>query len=182
MLTTWISASRQRHGTQRESFSCLWDNVAGGGRALSRDIRACLDRRGESGELDGYRISGAGRYLMAWGFWLMLINPDIRIETIRLPLRAFWIVIIAAMILAAFLLGARVAPEEHRWLLPISRAMTGAVCPGDRPVWGTLNGFYHTEESPFRDQIIPRRCFTTEIEAFRAGFQPLTGSRPPNPN
>lgn len=44
-------------------------------------------------------------------------------------------------------------------------------CGSDRPIRGTRSQTYHTRQSPYRDQVVTFKCFKTEDEARRAGFE-----------
>lgn len=123
----------------------------------------------------GTPSSGFGRAMMAAGFWLMYTSPDANRDDIRLP-NPFWLAaFIAVAVLAAFFAGTRVQgqDDDFSWRFLQLHGDDRPVCPRSRPIWGSSSHRYHGTDSPYRDLVIPIRCFEDEKEARAAGFSPV---------
>lgn len=114
--------------------------------------------------------SGLGRAIMGAGFWLLFISPDASRPQAGLPRTIWLIVIMAAALLLAFLLGQRVGSSELQTGWQGARSVVA--CPAGFDVIGSQNKVYHVPSSPYRPMVqVPRRCFISVAEAKRAGFR-----------
>ncbi len=117
----------------------------------------------------GTTTSSFGRMLMAAGFYLQLISPDVRYGALRPARSLAWIVAMVVAFFAGRYLAIPAA-EREQWPAVMSDR---PVCPPERPVWGSSAHVYHTVDSPYRNLIYPIRCFMTEAEAASAGWRPF---------
>jgi len=132
---------------------------------------------GQPGDWLGTVYSGFGRGMMGAGFGLLFFSPDVSQRGLRLPSGLLLLGIVSVAMTVVFLLGVHFGQKETMsgW-----RGMEGRpiaedrpVCAPDRPVWGAgTAGVYHTPRSPYRQLVVPSRCFKTEREARMAGFRP----------
>lgn len=112
--------------------------------------------------------SSFGRILIGFGlffnFWMVHQDGNVR----RVPQTKGWVPL---GMLAAFIAGCLFMSQldiEKSWF---PERVDRPACPSDRPIWGTAKGRYHTQQSPYRAQVIPVKCFATEDEAREAGFR-----------
>lgn len=76
-------------------------------------------------EWTGTAISSFGRFLMASGFWLLCISPDVDAGTWRLPNLFWWVVIGFCALLLSFYLGTRVSTSANdEWQIRTSLTRT----------------------------------------------------------
>jgi hypothetical protein len=149
------------------SFGSVW---AGGFGVL-------WNMAGQPPDWLGTAMSNFGRLCHIAGFFLMQVSPDVTKEGIELRGR-WWLVTIGSIVLVGigFWLGVQLRTFEasYAWRELHVGAVDRPACPDDRAVWGSSSKVYHTQDSPYRAQIIPVRCFATKEEAERAGFKPPT--------
>lgn len=122
----------------------------------------------------GTPVSNFSRVLLSAGCVSLFLTPDVERQRLALP-GVIWLAAIGiTAVVAAFALGAYVGSDGR---VPFARPFMRAdfpSCPVGRPVWGARwSMYYHTEASPYRAQVLARRCFLSEEEAQAAGFQPV---------
>lgn len=116
---------------------------------------------GQPTEWIGTSFSQFGRFLTIGGFVCMAFSPDITKEGFILPDK-MWAIIVAMLLL--FGLGIWIGTRVE------SREISGfPSCPRGAVI-GTGNKTYHTAESRYRMLVVPRKCFTSEGEAQKAGY------------
>ncbi|PWE56742.1 hypothetical protein DEM27_10285 [Metarhizobium album] len=123
----------------------------------------------------GTATSGFGRAMMTAGFAMMTFSPIATRRVERMP-NLVWLVICGSLALfLAFLAGTRMPtlPEDDSARFYRLHGNYRPPCPEDRPIWVGQGRAYHTPDSPYRDQVIPTRCYRTEKEAQAAGYRAL---------
>lgn len=120
------------------------------------------------------------RVLLVAGCIALYLTPDVQKERISLPGVLWLAAIVLTAVFTAFLLGAYVGTERQASFFRAYR-VSYPYCPDNRPIWAASHSQrYHTPDSPYRTQVVPRRCFSTDDEAQEAGFSPpavLTSER-----
>lgn len=116
-----------------------------------------------------------GRFCHAIGFLLMQAGPAMKSQGFVLRPR-WWIAVVGAtiLVLLGFYLGLQFRSIEvsdvQRWKAAV--IVTGRpICSPDEPVWGSARKVFHTEDSPYRPLIVPRRCFRDEEAARQSGYR-----------
>ena len=133
---------------------------------------------GQPNDWLGTAYSGFGRAVMAAGFWMAFVSPDASTRDVKVP-SLIWLAVLGSIALAAaFFLGIMFGDSSGKAAtrLSVARLTVTAerpACPSNRPVWGaSRSNIYHASDSPYREQVVPRRCFATETDAARAGYRP----------
>lgn len=120
-------------------------------------------------------FSSFGRVMMGAGFVMMWISPRMSAGGGR-PISQVVIAVVAfvALCMAVMFGGWLQALSTQNEIIEFTRRHGDErpQCPGNKPVWGTVNGRYHIPGGKYRAQIIPYRCFADELSARRAGYQP----------
>lgn len=120
----------------------------------------------------GTPASNFSRLLLVGGCVALYLTPGVEKQRLSLPAVAWLTAILATAITAAFLLGAYLGDDA---LTRLTRPVSYPQCPPDRPYWAASHSsLYHGPESPYRAQVVPRRCFATEGEAQDAGLSPAS--------
>lgn len=125
----------------------------------------------------GTPVYNFSRLLMVGGCVALYLTPDVQRERLSLPGIMWLLAIVVTAVFTAFVLGAYVGSDGVRELFRGYRA-SYPTCPSDRSVWvASSSSLYHTETSPYRMLVVPRRCFATPEEAESAGFMAASDPR-----
>lgn len=102
-------------------------------------------------------VSGFGRYVMAAGFALLFFSPDMEAHRLRLPGRAWFLIVFAIALVVSFYLGMQVAKQEERTSLQVSD------CPSTFPVKLSRSGVLHAPDGPYYARTRPKACFASTV-------------------
>jgi len=115
-----------------------------------------------------------GRAIATAGLGLWFVSPNVSRHGVRFTGGAWFYLVAALMMIVVYAVGYSAGFREERQAtfeddehIPLDRPRCGL----ERPIWGTKQGVYHTEDSPYRKLVLPMRCFATETEARAAGFK-----------
>lgn len=124
-------------------------------------------------EWSGTAYSSFGRAMMAAGFFFIWAGPTVPRAGIQVSNVAWLLVVISIAITAAFMAGIRVATPENGGVDFGFTRIHGKdypTCPLDKPYWVSSSGKVHGLDSKFRSMVIPRKCFSTQADAMKAGY------------
>lgn len=119
-------------------------------------------------------------WMLTWSILLALFAPDIE-EVKDGPRDMIWrsIAVFVAGAMAGFVLassfGVSAVSVDVSGLRSYPHLANRAQCPDGEDVWTSSSGVYHTVDSPYRETIHPRECFSTEEDAKAKGFRPPRG-------
>lgn len=118
----------------------------------------------------GTPASNFSRLLMVGGCVALYLTPDVQRERFSIPSLIWLSILMVTAVVTAFVLGAFVGNECLFDIRPVSYPD----CRTEKPVWVANNSrYFHTEDSPWRAEVVPRRCYKTVEEAQKAGFRPV---------
>jgi hypothetical protein len=123
----------------------------------------------------GSPAANFSRFCHASGFALMQAGPALKKEGFVVR-PSWWVTAIAAalLVLLGFYLGLQFKSIEVSDVREWKRVVAGSPgCSPDEPVIGARSRVLHTEVSPYRDSVVPRRCFSDADEAKRAGCRTI---------
>lgn len=128
----------------------------------------------------GTPASNFSRLLLVASCVALYMTPDDQRDRLSLPSSIWLTILMITAVVTAFILGAYAGDDQRPELRPISWTL----CPPDRPFWvATHSPYFHSEQSPWRALVKPRRCFKSGDEAQKEGFKaaPVLGSESGNP-
>lgn len=115
-------------------------------------------------------------WMLAWAVSLCLIAPDIDDAKTIEGKKGIWksVALFVSGALAGFVLStsfqssAVELSQMQIWPHLVNRAK----CADDEDVWGSSNGVYHVENSPYRAFTYPKTCYHSVEDAERDGMRP----------
>lgn len=122
----------------------------------------------------GTWYSRLGQLSMISGFFMLFRSPDITSGPIKIKNAILLAVLIALSLIGAFLAGRGSASVDDDLSLYFRvHGYQRPYCDASRPFWVSSSGRIHDRLSPYRNQIIPKACFSTQQAAIDAGYRPL---------
>lgn len=147
--------------------------VAGFGAVFSGIFNILWVREGMPAEWVGTAPSNYGRIVTAIAFACLVWGPHVGQGAGQWPRRST-IIAAAGIAVLAFVVGTQVnVGEPQTWPPGVWYGADRPVCAPGRKVWGVESSrIYHTEQSRYRNLVVPDRCFHNEWEARAAGYRP----------
>lgn len=126
----------------------------------------------------GTWFSRLGQLSMVSGFFMLFRSPDLSTGPIKIKNAVLLAVLVILSIFGAFLAGRGSATMDDDLSLYFKiHGSQKPYCSPSTPIWVSKSGKIHDRFSPYRNQVIPRECFSTTADAISAGYL-LLGPKP----
>lgn len=171
--TTWdIVVNKLRHGADNSHLVVFGISLLAVGAIYTGIYGVAWEYADRPAAWVGTWYSRLGQLMNISGFLCLAFSPDFSAGPPKLKNAIIVAVLFAVSVTAAFVAGNRSSSYVDEELFQFRRVHGEyrPTCPPDKPYWISSSGKIHGIDSKYRSMVIPRKCFQTQSEAMKAGF------------